>query len=169
MSPSVTRTFESEALIRFPDCDPFNHLNNARYLDYFMNAREDHLSRYMDFDLYRLARDERLAWVVTINRIAYLKPAMLMETVVIDSTILEWRERDLVVEMRMWDQSKARLKALLWSTFAHVDLRTGKAIPHSADLSARFRPLEAPLPDPSTTFERRLAAVRARPEPPAPV
>ena len=32
---------ESSHLIRFPDCDPFNHLNNARYLDYFINARED--------------------------------------------------------------------------------------------------------------------------------
>jgi acyl-CoA thioesterase FadM len=29
--------------IRFGDCDLFGHLNNARYLDYFINAREEHL------------------------------------------------------------------------------------------------------------------------------
>ena len=26
---------ESEVVIRFPDCDPFRHLNNSRYVDYF--------------------------------------------------------------------------------------------------------------------------------------
>ena len=31
----------STAIIRFQDCDPYSHLNNGRYLDYFMNARED--------------------------------------------------------------------------------------------------------------------------------
>ncbi len=31
----------SQAIIRFQDCDPYAHLNNGRYLDYFMNARED--------------------------------------------------------------------------------------------------------------------------------
>ena len=32
-------------MTRFSDCDPFGHLNNARYIDYFINAREDHLRR----------------------------------------------------------------------------------------------------------------------------
>jgi acyl-CoA thioester hydrolase len=36
---SLEKVPESEALIRFPDCDPFNHLNNSRYIDYFINAR----------------------------------------------------------------------------------------------------------------------------------
>ena len=125
----MTKTFESEALVRFPDCDPFNHLNNARYLDYFMNAREDHLRRGMDFSLYDVARERGVGWVVGVNHIAYLRPAMLMDTVVIDSTLLAWREREVVVEMRMWNAAKTELKALLWSTFVHVNLRTGQIDP----------------------------------------
>lgn len=30
---------ETKAVIRFQDCDPLQHLNNAKYFDYFFNAR----------------------------------------------------------------------------------------------------------------------------------
>src|SRR6188472_1810792 len=90
----IQKVWESKTLIRFPDCDPFNHLNNARYLDYFMNAREDHLMRGMEFNIYKIAQEQGVSWVVASHRIAYLRPAMLMETVTIDSTLLAWRERD---------------------------------------------------------------------------
>ena len=30
---------ESKVVVRFPDCDPFNHLHNSRYIDYYLNAR----------------------------------------------------------------------------------------------------------------------------------
>ncbi|MCW5898052.1 MAG: acyl-CoA thioesterase [Flavobacteriales bacterium] len=156
----MEKTLRSTSLIRFPDCDPFNHLNNARYLDYFINAREDHLMHGLGFNIYQYARETGTSWVVGINRIAYLKPAMLMETVSIDSTILAWREREVLVEMRMWDEERTALKALLWSTFVHVDLRSGRSIPHNEAMSARFRPWEAPLPDPSITFEQRIAQLR---------
>jgi acyl-CoA thioester hydrolase len=86
---------------------------------------------------------------------------MLMETVVIDSTMLAWRERDVLVELRMWNQAKTDLKALLWSTFVHVDLKTGRSIRHSEEYTRRFKLYEAPLPEPSPTFDERLAALRA--------
>jgi YbgC/YbaW family acyl-CoA thioester hydrolase len=156
----MDKTFESLALIRFPDCDPFNHLNNARYLDYFINAREDHLMRGMDFNIYQVAQEQGISWVVGSHKIAYLRPALLMETVVIDSSLLSLRERDLLVEMRMWNQSKTELKALLWSTFVHVDLRTGKSIRHAEDFTRQFGEFVQPLPDSSMTFEDRVAASR---------
>ncbi len=157
----MEKTLESTSLIRFPDCDPFNHLNNACYLDYFINAREDHLMKELGFNIHAYAKESGTSWLVGINRIAYLRPAMLMETVAIDSTIIAWREREILLEMRMWDRGKITLKALLWSTFVHVDMRTGKAIAHNDDLTARFKPLEAPLPDPATTFEDRIAQLRS--------
>src|SRR5689334_21657889 len=106
----MDKTFASEVLIRFPDCDPFNHLNNARYLDYFINAREDHLMGAMNFNVYQIAQEQGISWVVGSHRIAYLRPALLMETVVIDSTLLTVGERDLLVEMRMWNKAKSELK-----------------------------------------------------------
>ncbi|MEM9981458.1 MAG: acyl-CoA thioesterase, partial [Bacteroidota bacterium] len=29
----------SKAIVRFQDCDPLRHLNNAKYFDYYFNAR----------------------------------------------------------------------------------------------------------------------------------
>ena len=133
---------ESSAIIRFPDCDPFNHLNNSRYIDYFINAREDHLSKYHQFNIYEYAKEKKLSWVVSQNQIAYLKPAVLTETVVIQTGILQMDEKQILVEMRMWNKEKTRLKALLWTRFVHFNLATQKSENHSPELIARFKPLE---------------------------
>src|SRR6201985_3823753 len=98
----IQTTWETEYLIRFPDCDPFNHLNNSRYIDYFINAREDHLVLFHNFKIYQYAYETGKSWVVSQNQVAYLHPAVLMEKVIIQSAILELNVSDIVVEMRMW-------------------------------------------------------------------
>ena len=40
---TLSKILESKVKIRFQDCDPFNHLNNAAYINYFINAREDQI------------------------------------------------------------------------------------------------------------------------------
>ena len=95
----IQKTWETKSLIRFPDCDPFNHLNNSRYLDYFINAREDHLMQFHQFNIYELARTKGISWVVSKNQIVYLKPALLMETVIIQSTLISMDEQEIQVEM----------------------------------------------------------------------
>ncbi|MEO6346652.1 MAG: acyl-CoA thioesterase, partial [Aquaticitalea sp.] len=37
------QSLESKMKIRFHDCDPFNHLNNSKYIDYILTARGDQL------------------------------------------------------------------------------------------------------------------------------
>jgi acyl-CoA thioester hydrolase len=156
---SDTKTLESRVLIRFPDCDPFNHLNNARYLDYFINAREDHLWEHYQFNVYHYAKEHGKSWVVGSNQIVYLKPAMLMETVVIQSVLLQLREKDILVEMMMWNKDKTQLKAVLWSSFVHFNLATQKSEVHTEDLMNYFRQFEQPLPMP-VTFEERVLQLR---------
>jgi acyl-CoA thioester hydrolase len=153
-----SKVFESESLIRFSDCDPFNHLNNSRYLDYFINAREDQLTE-RGFDLYRHTLETGLGWVVTMSQISYLRPAMLNEKVVIESTLLEMKEKEVLVEMRMWNKEKSVLKSVLWSRFTHYNLKTQRSEVHSPDLITFFSPFENPLPVP-TTFEERVGAIR---------
>ncbi len=47
----MNKTPHSLYTIRFTDCDPFGHLNNGRYIDYLLNAREDHLKTEYGVDL----------------------------------------------------------------------------------------------------------------------
>ena len=155
----LQKVFESKCSIRFPDCDPFNHLNNSRYLDYFINAREDHLLKYHHFNIYQMAQETGLSWVVGKNQIVYVRPAMLMETVTIRSSILKIEERTISVEMTMWDDQGTILKALLWTTFVHYNLKTQKPEKHSAELLNQFQPYENPIPG-SLDFDERVKQVR---------
>ena len=153
------KTVETQHLVRFADCDPFKHLNNSRYIEYFINAREDHLKQYYDFDMYKYIARTGKCWVVAMNQIAYFVPAQLMEKVVIQSTILELNASDILVEMRMWDEAKSRLKSIFWVRFVHTDLKELKRSNHDEALMEKFTPLKNSLPE-SITFEQRALQIR---------
>lgn len=119
--------------VRFGDCDPFRHLNNARYLDYFLNAREDHLRDHYQMDLADLASKGQ-SWVVKEHAITYLRPAVYNERVWIGTALISAGPDHLLVEMLMMDESKQQLKALLHSSFVPINLQTGRKEPHAAGL-----------------------------------
>ncbi len=150
---------ETLTLVRFGDCDPLNHLNNARYLDYFLNAREDHLLHNYGLSTMQIAKDTGRTWVVTENRIAYLKPASVMEEVAIQSTVINVAPKRLLIEMRMYDAKKTHLKSLLWVTLAHFDMRTQRSVEHQGDIADLLKGLEMPLPE-GTTFEARIQELK---------
>ncbi len=137
IDPSASNILSSKTIIRFQDCDPYSHLNNGRYLDYFMNAREDQVWKAFDFNIYEYSRNTGLGWVVTQNQIAYVRPALLMEEVTIESQLTESKPKFIQVEMRMYD-SERKLKSLLWAQFIHIDIRKAKSVEHSPELQEIF-------------------------------
>ena len=155
----LEKIVESKVKIRFPDCDPFNHLNNSKYIDYFINAREDHLLTHYDFDLHKLAREKGISWVVFQNQIAYLIPATLMEITTIQTQLIFCDEKSLLLEALMWNENKTSLKAILWSKFVHFDLRTKKSQIHSDELMDFFKQIEN-APGESITFENRVKSLK---------
>lgn len=156
---TLQKLVESEAKIRFQDCDPFNHLNNGKYIDYFMNHREDQLIKHYDVDIYSMAKTMGKSWVSGSNQIAYLKPALLMETVVIESQLIYYDSSNLKVEMRMYNKDKSHLKSVIWCTFVHYNLMTQKREQHSEDMMSLFTAINNPVS--SATFEERLLQIKA--------
>ena len=124
----------SKATIRFQDCDPLGHLNNSKYIDYLINAREDHLKTCYDLDIYEIMHKEGTAWVVGKNEILYKAPASLMEDVKIYSQVNAYGPRFIHVEMSMFDKNLMQLKAILWSTFIPFDIKTQTASRHSGKI-----------------------------------
>jgi len=124
----------STASIRFQDCDPMGHLNNSRYLDYMINAREDHLKNYYDLNIYKYLQQEGKAWVVGKNEILYKAPANLMEEVKIKTQVNAFGPRFINVEMSMFDKNLMQLKAIMWSTFIPFDMKTQTATRHSTEI-----------------------------------
>lgn len=118
--------------VRFSDCDPWGHLNNARYIDYMLNAREDHLKQFYNVSLPDYHK-QGLAWVVRKNEIQYIRPAFYNEVVCIESKLIEVGESHLVVDMCMFDEQQNNLKAILWSTFTSIDVKTGRRKEHTPE------------------------------------
>ncbi len=150
----LPKVLQSEAIVRFQDCDPFNHLNNARYIDYFLNAREDQLLKHYGLDIYGHAMTTGAGWVVGRNQIAYFKPAKLMEQVVIETQLIRFGNRDITVEMRMLDAEKTQIKAFMWANFIHFRVASGKSEVHSEQLMNMFGEVHAPME--ATTFDERF-------------
>jgi len=142
--------------IRFNDCDPFGHLNNSRYIDYFLNAREDHLVVHYQFSFPEWIK-KGLGWVVTNNEISYLKPANAYETVCIRTSLIEYAESQLLVEAIMTDEKQQQIKAVQWTRFVFVNIQAGKKEKHPADLMEWVMSLKNDQVEASAGMKVRLA------------
>ena len=158
MNHELPKILESKTKIRFQDCDPFNHLNNGCYINYFMNHREDELLKNYDIDIYRMAKLKGKSWVSSSNQIAYLKPAFLMETVIIESELIRYSNSELNVEMRMYNEDKSHLKSIIWCGFVHYNLTKQKRETHNEDLMTLFKNVCNPLN--IKTFEERVTGLK---------
>ncbi|ALW85143.1 hypothetical protein AUC43_08585 [Hymenobacter sedentarius] len=129
--PHLIKTPETTHRVYFQDCDMLGHLNNARYLDYFLNAREEHTTAHYSLNMGELAREQSAAWVITKHHISYLKPARQGAQVRISSQLIHFDNSNLVLEMQMRDEAGARLLALLWSEMTFVTMPAGTRTDHA--------------------------------------
>lgn len=153
----MEKILKTKRKVRFQDCDPFNHLNNSKYLEYFINVREDQIAEHYDLDIFKYMKTTGLSWVVASNQINYLKPAFTMETVLIESQLIQYTDNLLLVEMKMWNEDETELKAILWIKFIHYNLQTKKVANHSEDLIQLFESVVLSVDQ--TIFENRYVEI----------
>ncbi|WP_080059936.1 acyl-CoA thioesterase [Spirosoma aerolatum] len=135
---------ESRVIIRFQDCDPLQHLNNAKYFDYYFNAREDQVAKLYDFSPGQLFRELKTSWVVYQHQIAYIRPALVSEWIRIMSRLIYFNEDTTVTEYIMTDDGKTQLKNVLWVTSKYVSVLTGKRIPHDERVTELLQTILVP-------------------------
>ncbi len=131
---------KSSYIVRFNDCDPLAHLNNSKYLDYMLNAREDHLRDVWNLELLDYHK-QGFSWVVSNHEIQYLRPALYNEKISIHSSLIELGDSYVTVEMRMMDEHSKSLKALMWTKFTCVNVKTGKRQSHPEEFMELARDL----------------------------
>ncbi|MBK9212134.1 MAG: acyl-CoA thioesterase [Saprospiraceae bacterium] len=122
-TPSTTYT------VKFTDCDPYGHLNNARYLDYCLNAREDQLEKFYGINIFEASKKSHFGWVVYGHQIIYISPAIYREEVRIQSRIIEAHPKALIVEFIMYNHHSHAPKCLLWTTLSTTIWLLAKAHP----------------------------------------
>jgi acyl-CoA thioester hydrolase len=153
----MEKTPHSFYTIRFSDCDPFGHLNNARYVDYFLNAREDHLKACYGIEL-RDFYARGISWVVGGHEILYAKPADYSEKVRIESTLIAAGEAFPDVEFSMTDAAQTQLKSIMRTRFVPVDVKTGKRRAHPDDFMAFVSAIQNGALQ-QTRLQERLATI----------
>ncbi|MBP3840183.1 MAG: acyl-CoA thioesterase, partial [Chryseobacterium sp.] len=97
----MEKEISSVEKVRFSDCDPIGHLNNVKYLEYMLNAREDHVESGYGFTYEGYTRQTGCTWITVQNEIAYLKEVRYNAKVQISSKTIELGDRLSKVEILM--------------------------------------------------------------------
>jgi acyl-CoA thioester hydrolase len=141
--------------VRFNDCDLFGHLNNARYIDYFLNAREDHLKEYHNLNLSEYYKKD-IAWLVGGHEIAYLRPALYNEVITIQSTLLIADNEFLLVETQMMNEKQNHLKAIMRTKLVPINTRTGRKEQHQPEFMEWAKTIENTEVDKQFNLQQRI-------------
>lgn len=134
----MVKEFSSTVKIRFADCDPIGHLNNVKYLEYMLNAREDHVEQNYGFTYEQYTRETGCTWVTIQNEIAYLKEVRYNSKVEITSKTIAVDDLTAVVELLMKDENGV-VHAVFWLTVIYFNMKTRRAEKMPEETLDKFR------------------------------
>lgn len=155
----LAKTLQSKKRVHYHDCDPMNHLNNSRYIDYIMDTRTEQLLIDYGVDIAELAYKHGIGWVAALTQITYFAPAKWMEVVIIETRLIRYTESSVIVEGIMWDEEKKNMKALLWAKLVHFDIKKQKSNKHNDELMELFNSIQYDTA-PTVSFEDRVNQIR---------
>lgn len=130
MNPSQKKTHEITFSIAWGDMDALGHVNNARYFDYFQEARIEWL-RELDIKM-----TEQTGPVVVHVACTYHKPVIYPATVTIRSLVTEVGNSSMVMEHSLYQDEVLMAQGL--SKVVWVDYMQGKSVPLPPEMRALF-------------------------------
>ncbi|HSJ69618.1 MAG TPA: acyl-CoA thioesterase [Anditalea sp.] len=151
---------ESRIVIRFQDCDPLQHLNNAKYFDYYFNAREDQVPKLYGVEMMDFIRKYKSTWVVYNHNISYVRPARVGEWVRIMSRVLWHDENTAVIEYYMTDDDRRELKNLMWTTLKYVTIAEGRVTDHQGAVVDYLKATSLQMDISQMTISQRVKAIK---------
>ncbi|EIB99698.1 MULTISPECIES: thioesterase family protein [Pantoea] len=120
--------------------DVYQHVNNARYLEFLEEARWQWLE---EAEAFHWLQEQKLAFVVVNININYRRPAVLGDVLTIDSEITQLNGRSGVIAQRVLLAGQETVVADAALTFVCIDLRTQKAVTLEGALRERLMRLMA--------------------------
>ncbi len=120
----------SEIKIRGYHTDLYQHVNNARYLEFLEEARWQLIDDYLGLDTF--FTKAYFFIVVNIN-ISYKAPASVNHVVSVDAALLKTAEKSAVFRQRVFNRTTGRLCAEADVTFVITNAE-GKVLSLSGEL-----------------------------------
>ena len=154
----MQKEISSLVRIRFSDCDPIGHLNNVKYLEYMLNAREDHVEAGYGFTYEEYTRKTGCTWITIQNEIAYLKEVRANTRVLISSKTIDIKDRVSKVEILMKSLDGQQIYAVLWITVIYFNLKTRTSEAQPEEIKELFYKFLVNLDE--KDFASRVAALR---------
>jgi acyl-CoA thioester hydrolase len=134
------------------------HLYNAKYIQYFLDVREDQVQAEYNFNPIDHLSETGRGWAVVQNQISYLRACHFNETVIIESFIRNFNSLLMEVEYTMWDVDHKIARSVLWTRFVYIEAKKHKAVAHTPELMHMFGQVVVPLGD--VSFDQRVAYYR---------
>lgn len=120
--------------------DVYQHVNNARYLEFLEEARWQWLE---EADAFNWLQQQQLAFVVVNININYRRPAVLGDVLAIHSEMTQLNGKSGIITQRVTLEGSETLVADAALTFVCIDLRTQKAVALESELRARLEAFSA--------------------------
>lgn len=118
--------------------DVYQHVNNARYLEFLEEARWEWLEK---MDAFHWLMENKLAFVVVNININYRRPAVLGDVLSVNSRLVQLNSKSGIIGQEVTLQGEGAAIADAMLTFVCIDLRKQKALPLEGELRARMETL----------------------------
>ena len=126
--------------VRGYHCDFYGHVNNARYLELFEEARWRYLEEGLDLGYWK---ERHMGFVVVAVTLNFRRPAGLNTPLLINSSIDRLGGRSGIIRQEMLNEETGKTIADAELTFAVIDLRTGKALPMEGEVKEGLKKVAA--------------------------
>ncbi|MBB3323746.1 YbgC/FadM family acyl-CoA thioesterase [Atlantibacter hermannii] len=115
--------------------DVYQHVNNARYLEFLEEARWDGLEQEEGFQWMTA---NRIAFVVVNININYRRPAVLGDLLKVTSQVQQLNGKSGILSQVITLEPEGQVVADAQITFVCIDLSTQKALPLEGELRERL-------------------------------
>lgn len=126
-----------EIKVRGFHCDLYQHVNNARYLEFLEEARWAYVE---EVPALAAMGHKGLGFVVAAITIEYKRSVGLGDVVEIRSAMVDFAPKRAVMHQEIINQATGKLIADARVSFAVIDLQTGRAVPMVGEVRSWFEP-----------------------------
>lgn len=126
---------QTQIKVRGYHLDVYQHVNNARYLEFLEEARWDGLENSESF---RWMTARRIAFVVANININYRRPAVLGDRLTVTSHLQQLNGKSGVLSQVVTLDPEGETVADALITFVCIDLTTQKALPLEGELREKL-------------------------------
>ena len=111
--------------VRPDDIDMNQHVHNAKYLDYVLAARFDHMERCYQMSMEAFI-ERGFSWFVRASYMEHKRPLHIGDTAAVKTSVMEIRDRGVKVAFNITKEADGKTVAKGWLDYAMVSLQSGR-------------------------------------------